>query len=98
MRTIYIAYALLREFNHRVTGVRRDASPGTTLLVTTILATTAQSLLAPLLRPLTRLGPALPSAFALGTGFAAGRHITSTVGGEPLRDTPGANAMIALGF
>ena len=97
MRLILIAYGLLREFNHRLTGVRRDASPAATLLTTAIVATTVQSLLAPLLRPFTR-GPVRPSAFAAGTGFATGRYLTSVVGGEPLRDTPGANALIALGF
>jgi len=97
MRLLLIAYGLLREFNHRLTGVRREASPATTLFVTALIATTVQSLLAPLVRPFTR-GPLRASAFAVGTGLASGRHVTSVVGGEPLRDTPGANALIALGF
>lgn len=98
MRAIYIAYGLLREFNHRLTGISRNASPATTLLVMAILATTVQSLLAPLLRPFTRSRLPRPSILALGAGLATGRYITSAVGGEPLRDTPGANALIVLGF
>jgi hypothetical protein len=98
MYRIQIAYSLLREFNHRLTGVRRDASPATTLFVTALILTTVQSLLAPVLRPLTRLSAGRPTAAALGAGFATGRYLTSVVGGEPLRDTPGANALIALGF
>ncbi len=94
MRATYLAYCLLRELNHRLTGVSRQASPVTTFFVTGVLLSAAS----PVLRPFRRMRPQRPSLLAAGTLVAVGRHLTSVVGGEPLRDTPHANSLIALGF
>jgi hypothetical protein len=97
MRTLSIAYLLVREINHRLAGARRDASPATTVFVAGMLASVAAQLLAPLLRPLKR-PPPKPSLQSAGAAFAVGRYLTSSVGGEPLQGVPNANALIALGF
>ena len=98
MRTIYIAYCMLRELNHRLTGVSREASPATTMFVTGVLAGALRSAMPPVPRPFTRLRAVRPSLPAACAALATGRYITSTVAGEPLRETPHANLAIALGF
>ena len=98
MRTIYVGYCLLRELNHRLTGVSREASPATTIFVTGVLAGALHSVVAPMLRPFTRLSAGRPSAQSAGAALAVGRYISSTVGGEPLRSTPHGDLFIALGF
>jgi hypothetical protein len=98
MRAIYIGYCLLRELNHRVTGVSRESSPATTLFVTGVLLRGLYAVFAPALRPFARLRPRRISLRTAGAAYATGRYITSEMGGEPLRQTPHAHLFIALGL
>ncbi len=98
LRAIYMAYCLVRECNHRLTGVRRDASLPTTVFVLAVLARAFGSLLAPLVSTVKRLSPGRPSLATTGMALATGRYVTSRIGGEQLRSTPYANAIIASGL
>ncbi len=98
LRIVYIGYCLVRECNHRLTGVRRDASLPTTVFVIAVLARALAPIGAPLVSTLKRLAPRRPSLVTAGTGLAVCRDVTSSIAGEPLRSTPYANAIIVSGL
>src|SRR4051794_1017461 len=100
VRTIYIAYRLLKEALHRLTGLDREASFLTTGFVFGVLAVATAPITAPLFRVfrLFRRRPPMPS---LGTSAMAGavvRHAVRGIGGDALRTTPFAGAIIATGL
>jgi hypothetical protein len=97
LRATFLAYGLFKEALHRLVGMDRNASPATTVFVSGMIAGTLASLATPLVR---RLRQPLPMP-SLGSGllaFGAARNAAVAVGGEPLRDTPYANAIIVTGF
>ena len=98
IRATYIAYRLLKEALHRLVGVNREASVLTTMFVVSVLAGACRPVAAPLLKLLRPRRPPPPS-FA-GSVMAVGvvRQLTDRIGGEPLRTTPYANAIIATGL
>jgi hypothetical protein len=95
---LYVAYCVVREANHRLTGVRRDASFPTTVFVLTMLAVAFAPIGAPLVALMRRLRGPRPSLAGTGMALAAGRHVTSHIAGEELRGTAYVNAIIAFGF
>jgi hypothetical protein len=96
IRAIYTAYLLLKEGLHRLTGMSRDASLGTTLFTSGMVLSAGARLTAPLRRALRR--PSLPSPATVAMSAAGVRHVARSIGGEPLRDTPYAAAIIASGM
>lgn len=98
IRAAYIAYRFLKEALHRLVGVDREASVLTTAFTITVLATALRPVAAPLFRAARPKPPPLPSFASGAMGVAAARHLTSSIGGEPLRNTPYANVIIATGL
>jgi hypothetical protein len=95
IRATYIAYRCFKELLHRLTGMDREARVAETLFTAGLVAGAAGPVVAPVTRALRRR-PSLPSPASRGMGFAVLRHAAHGIGGEPLRETPYAGAIIAL--
>lgn len=90
---IYIAYRLLKEMLHRVTGIRRDASLPTVVFASGMLAAAFGPVVAPVLRLFRR--PSHPSFASTMMGAAVARYAARSIGGDKVEDTPFAGAIIA---
>lgn len=93
-RIFYIAYRFLKEALHRVVGLDREASVITTGFTLGVLGAACRPLVEPLVRPLRRGRPSLPSFAASCMGLAVVRHLARGIGGEQLQSTPYAGAII----
>jgi hypothetical protein len=94
LRATYIAYRLLKEALHRLAGMDREATVAATALTAGIVAGASGPIVAPVTRAMRRR-PTLPSPLALGMALAVLRHVCRGIGGEALRETPYAGAIIA---
>jgi hypothetical protein len=98
MRTAYIAYCFFREALHRLIGTRRDASLATTLFTTGLLGVAVAEVTSPIFRAARPGRPKPPSAVNFGAGLVGARLAAQRIGGEQLRNSPFADAIILTGL
>ena len=91
----YIAYRLFKEALHRVTGIDREASFATTVFAAGVLATPFLAAAASMLRALRPPRLRHPSAANSMMGVSLVRYAARSIGGEPLREAPFADVLIA---
>lgn len=94
LRAPYIAYRLLNEALHRITGIDREASVATTVFTAGVLGGALLPLAAPIFRVFRVRPHGLPSPAGAATGLGVARSAVRGVAGEPLHETPLGDVII----
>jgi hypothetical protein len=94
IRLAYIAYRFLKEALHRVAGMDREASVATTVFTLGMVAAACEPFVEPGRRRLRKPSP--PSRASGAIGLVLVRHMARRIGGDALKDTPYAAAIISL--
>src|SRR2546421_6755415 len=98
IRATYTAYRFCKEALHGLVGVNREASVLTTMFAVGVLASAFRPVAAPLLKLFRPRRPPPPSFAGSAMTVAVLRELTGSIGGEQLRTTPYASAIIATGL